>query len=374
MPSLKDLKYRDSQMVTDTSGHEVDLGNLDRNFSEMVTPEGERVTNPKLQTYMDNPQLADVEAAIEFMKYANNPDVNDKGEKTNRKGITMDTRAAISAKTEDAKKTIEGYNKGVPPRPAGDFVAPGADERERFEKYLVDTQFGGQDPLLANPAEKVLALTEEDIDRYYQRVMPGGSTPWYLLDEKQRQAFTKNTQALFHEKFKAEIEAQRAMRNEAMGRYDAERKKRELAYKEAQSRMEKSVKEQRDLKAKVEKQRASEKDEYLKLRKDLVEQQSKLVELSSNRDKDGYARTPDQEQVKQQQEILKTLQSRVAELRDKLYEKTPDPSKGMAITQETARKYIQEAKGNKELARMNAIRDGYDPNKIDYTHRADKKR
>ena len=73
MPSLKDLKYRDSQIITDEQGNQVDLGNLDRNFSEMVAPSGERVTNPKLQTYMDNPQLADAEAAIEFMKYANNP-------------------------------------------------------------------------------------------------------------------------------------------------------------------------------------------------------------------------------------------------------------------------------------------------------------
>ena len=60
--------------------------------------------------------------------------------------------------------------------------------------------------------------------------------------------------------------------------------------------------------------------------------------------------------------------------RHRLYEKTPDPSKGMAITQEIAKKYLQEAKGNKELARMNAIRDGYNPTKIDHTHRADKQR
>ena len=164
------------------------------------------------------------------------------------------------------------------------------------------------------------------------------------------------------------------VRNQFLGKYDAERKKRELAYKEAQARMEKGVKEQRDLKAKIEKQHKEEKDEYLKLRKDLVEQQSKLVELNSDRDKEGYKRTPDQAQVKQQQEILKTLQDRVAELRDKLYEKTPDPSKGMPMTEELVRKYVQEAKGNRELARMNAIRDGYNPSKPDNTHRADKKR
>ena len=370
MPSLKDLKYRDSQVVTDSKGNEVDLGNLDRNFSEMVTPEGERVTNPKLQPYMDNPQLADTEAAIEFLKAR-----EDKENMGYDNRVTkLDTKAALKNKTEDAKRTIEGYNKGVPPKPAGDFMIPGADERERFEKYLVDTQFGGQDPLLANPAERVLALTEKDIGGLYQRMMPGGSTPWYLLDEKQRQAFTKNAQTLFHEKFKTEIENQRAFRNQAMGQYDAERKRRDLAYKEGQARMEKGVKEQRDLKAKIEKQHKEEKDEYLKLRKDLVEQQSKLVELNSDRDKEGYKRTPDQAQVKQQQEILKTLQDRVAELRDKLYEKTPDPSKGMPMTEELVRKYVQEAKGNRELARMNAIRDGYNPSKPDNTHRADKKR
>jgi hypothetical protein len=369
MPSLKDLKYRDSQVVTDRSGHEVDLGNLDRNFSEMVTPEGDRVTNPKLQPYMDNPQLADTEASIEFLKAR-----EDKENMGYDNRVTkLDTKAALKNKTEDATRTIEGYNKGIPPKPAGDFVIPGEGERERLEKWLIDTKFGGQDPQLFDPTTAVLNLPEEHFARLYAKMYrPGEPADWGLLDEKQKAAFVKNMRSVEFERIKRENQVKLNIRNEALGHYDAERKKRELAYKEAQSRMEKSVKEQRDLKEKVEKQRASEKDEYLNLRKDLIEQQSRLVELNSGRDKEGYARTPDPEQVKQQQEILKTLQDRVAELRDKLYEKTPDPSKGMPMTEELVRKYVQEAKGNRELARMNAIRDGYNPSKPDHTHRADK--
>lgn len=374
--SLNDLKYRDSQVITDDKGNVVDLGNLDRNMSEMVhEPTGERVTNPKLQPYMDNPKLAEAEAAIEFMKYAEDPDVNDEGDATPRKAITDETRAAIGKKTEEAKQTIEGYNSGVPPRPAGDFVIPGEGERERFERFLIDNKFGGQDPLLFDPATAVLNLGEDHYAKLYEKMYQPGMPPaWGLLDEKQKAAFVKNTRSMEFERLKRDNEVKKQMRNEALGQYDAERKKREAAYKEAQTRVEASIKEQRELKAKVEEQQKKEKKEYLDLRKDLVEQQSKLAELSSTKDKDGYKREPDAEQIKQQKEIMQALEDRIAELRDKLYEKTPNPSKGMPITEELVRKYIAEAKGNKDLARMNAIRDGYNPNKLDHAHRPDKKR
>lgn len=365
MPSLKDLKYRDSQVLTDRTGHEVDLGNLDRNFSEMVTPEDERVTNPKLQPYMDNPQLGDVEASIEFLKHAREPG-------DDRQGVSDKTKATIAQKTAEAKKTISAYNKGeVPPKPFGDFTIPGENERESFEQMMIAKKFNGEDPMLINPADKVMALTEDDIIGLYERSAPGGTTPWYLLEPKQQQAFVKNAQGFFHEKFKAENEQQRAVRNEIMGRYDEERKKRDLAFKEGEKRVAASIKEQKELKAKVAKQLEEDKSERVKIHKDIVEQQSKLEEVMSTKDKEGYDREPNKQQVKEQEKVLKTLKERLSELNERITG-LPDPEKGLPMTAELVGKYIKEANGNRALARMNAIKDGYNPAKEDATHRTDK--
>jgi hypothetical protein len=267
MATLRDLRYYDDQKVTDEKGNEVDLGQLSRNFSRMYDANtGEEVTNPNLQRYIDNPELADLEADIEMLRWSgrqiepeekiSTPIKTPSGVDTQYEGkasVPGLDRAAVSdnpdyakyqdylKRVSDASQRLESYGKGQSPyQPAQPYQAgqpyqPQMPEpikydgsrldRQRFKKMLIDTKFQGRDPLTFDPVEEVEKNTFADYQRIYEQKAAGAMGQmryWFDLTPQEKQNWIKNQRAIELAKAQNVGAAGLALMKEELGNYEHE--------------------------------------------------------------------------------------------------------------------------------------------------------
>jgi len=270
MATLRNLKYRDDQRIVDEEGNEVDLSNLDRNFSPMEDADtGEPVTNYKLQAYIDNPQLADIERDLALVQAGPGqytaPGESEKVVPENLyrrtgeyEGTTVEEtpnpkyaweqgkKAKTAADAAAASQRLAAYASGnqgaaqpmpsMQPQPIR-FDGTYADRRQ-FKQMIIDTKFAGLDPLTVDPIAKVEEMPISFYQQKYDERFANsyGDMPyWYDLDEKQRQAFITQQKAI---EIKKAQSAQSVMANQMrdyLGDYEAqatineaeERRKRE---------------------------------------------------------------------------------------------------------------------------------------------------
>jgi len=270
MATLRNLKYRDDQRIVDEEGNEVDLSNLDRNFSPMEDADtGEPVTNYKLQAYIDNPQLADIERDLALVQAGPGqytaPGESEKVVPENLyrrtgeyEGTTVEEtpnpkyaweqgkKAKTAADAAAASQRLASYASGnqgaaqpmpsMQPQPIR-FDGTYADRRQ-FKQMIIDTKFAGLDPLTVDPIAKVEEMPISFYQQKYDERFANsyGDMPyWYDLDEKQRQAFITQQKAI---EIKKAQSAQSVMANQMrdyLGDYEAqatineaeERRKRE---------------------------------------------------------------------------------------------------------------------------------------------------
>jgi hypothetical protein len=309
MATLRNLKYRDDQRIVDEEGNEVDLSNLDRNFSPMEDADtGEPVTNYKLQAYIDNPQLADIERDLALIKegpgqetdlskppqqydYSRTGDYESqqitKSETPEYKAYESKEarRKAEQPKIDAASQRLAAYASGnqgaaqpmpsMQPQPIR-FDGTYADRRQ-FKQMIIDTKFAGLDPLTIDPIAKVEEMPISFYQQKYDERFANsyGDMPyWYDLDEKQRQAFITQQKAIEIKKAQSVQSVMANQMKDYLGDYEAQ-----AAIHEAEQERERKTKKTRiDQYRKAHEDREKQRKADRKAIAELYEKRRKAVE------------------------------------------------------------------------------------------------
>lgn len=324
MATLRDLRYRDDQKITDESGHEVDLSQLDRNFSPMIDEKGEPITNYKLQAYIDNPKLADIEADLATVRAEpgqetplytplseTHPDIFREGDPMERGRGTPEKQAQYRQRIDEASGRIDEYARAPEMEPLDTFKPTGSiGERQRFKQMIVEQKFDGVDPFTFDPMEQVDMLTQEDYQQAYEQqvALAGGQLPnWWSLTGEQRLAYIKNQKNVEYNKLKAAHEAQIAVYKDILGDYE---KDVAIATKEKERRIkttENAVKEYTAAREKFEKQRTTDLDNRIELFKKRRELQNEMRSIQH-----------DPEKLKIAKAEMKAIDQAIAEIAQRL--------------------------------------------------------
>jgi hypothetical protein len=243
MATLRDTKYRDKQVIVDSKGNVVDLGQLERNFSPTIDESGEEVTNPKLQAFIDNPELADIEAASATLQEGPGQTTNLNRSLSEEKPLIFDQdpmqrREMPPGKIANASQVMQDY--GQQRTQPMDF----ASERQAFKTEVINQKFGGNDPYKFDPMEELDNIDPGHFQREYEKYRQATMGPmWHDLEDKQRADFVKNERSRVFDKLKAATEFKVAEMKEIMGEYDRQAARREKQMEKLEATQEKLFKE-----------------------------------------------------------------------------------------------------------------------------------
>lgn len=348
MATLRNLQYQNDQRIVDKEGNVVDLGNLDRNFSPMYDTEtGEYATNPNLQRFIDNPQLADIEAALAYLKtppgqetdLSKPPqqyDYGRTGDYESQKITKSETpeykayeskearRKAEQPKVDAASKSLKAFAEGKAAAPYQPFRSAQPEElrfdgtyedRQRFKKMIIDTKFAGENPFTFDPISKVESMPTKYFQGIYERRFSEstGQMPlWWDLDEGQRQSFIKEQKAIEVKKAQAVQSSMAAQFKDYLGDYEAQAAINEH---EAQLKRETEKTARTQYRAATEKRDKQRQDALIKIAEltgKIQEAEAKLPEIKYWPDQEKTL----QEQIKAYKAAIKVLSQQVGENRN----------------------------------------------------------
>ena len=310
MPTLRDLRYYEPQTFKDKSGNVIDLTQSDRNFSPMYDANtGEYVTNPNLQRYMDNPELADLEADLALVKSSGGviePEptrqitTGYEGEYESRQPVQetivnpeheryQDYQDRVSA----ASQRLEQYAAGKPYQPYNqqpEVMQPlqftgSPEERVRFKQMIIDSKFQGLDPVSIDPMAQVEKMSFQDWQRIYEQqyANSGGQMPlWWDLDQKEKMSWIKSQKSIEYEKAQSAKAVMLDQYKQDLGEYEANVQWNEQRRERNLARSQNAIKRYQAARKEASAMKKSNLDERIDLTKEMEDIEKSVYENRHN--------------------------------------------------------------------------------------------
>jgi len=273
MPTLRDLQ---SQTFTDKFGNVVTLEDTD------------------IGTYMDNPELADIEQETTLARYGGKP-------------IQADPESALYAGEERAEE-LTALGEGAPYQKPGEGTQPIVYNRDQFEQSVFKT-IGGN-PFGMDVIKEVNAASEKDLPDLFQQVF-GRGVMWEdrdKLDAKEKthwQNQIKQYRAYLKDTLESQKEAAIERYNMMMNRFDREQKENEAAMKKVEAKTEK-------FRTEATARRKEQKRDVKDLRKEKQDLLKRMTELAL----EGYG--GGQETLEEMTEMT-NIRTRIIEINSEMY-------------------------------------------------------
>lgn len=303
-----------------------------------VTPEGEYQPPPELQAFMDDPNLAQVNADLARIQ-SQDPELLPADELTEYRA---------------AEKRIEDYAYGAPDKPTTLKPTPTLADVERFETEFINKAFGGVDPRTRNIYEEVSAIGPETYRSTFEQMYPDAMMLYDDLDAKTKSDFDKSVRAQEFKRIQEQIQLQVEAFNRTMDQARteaAQTAKAEETRKKAIARMKASSMKTRE--------QAQERAVELsgKLNDATAELQAKLDAG------DPEAIATHRQYIQQLTIALKdaTRKATETEVAGAPKRTGEEGGKLKPSTTAMARKYLAEADGDPVVARQRMIAEGFDP-------------
>lgn len=286
------LKEPTSQTFKDVRGKEVTLKETD------------------IRPYIFSPELIQLEQDIARVKGI--PGATTGIEAAERmEEAPADVREAEAKRVAEASARLEGRFAPPGTKPSEEIkMLTSADEASQFEKFLIDQQFGGQDPRTMDPYAIVdQQATERNIEASYDSQRLSGDPLWQDLDPKMQKAWQSQYKANLFDQVTNQIKMSQDILNEQMNQYHRERKAREQQFEKIQKQTEKQLKEIRSLREKKQKTRSAD-------LKTIATANANIAKLMSQLTEAAYSGNP--EQIESIQNAIAAEKARVAEARTRI--------------------------------------------------------